>query len=527
MRDFHQPNRSLVYGSKAMVATSHPLASLAALDMLKAGGNAVDAAIAAAVLLGICEPQSTGIGGDMFALVKPAGGERVLGLNASGRAPAGLDPERMRAEGLTEIAPGDGRSVTVPGAIDGFVRLSEDYGRLGLERVLAPAIDHAEGGVPVAPRVAFDWREAQGTLQGVARDLFLDGGKPPAEGALFRAPKQAALLRRIAAEGRTAFYEGAAAADMVAALRAAGGDHVEADFAAQSSDYVEPIRGSYRGVELVELPPNGQGATALLLAAILEHFDLAGLDPLGAARVHLEAEAAKLAYDARNRFVADPATAEEAVARMTDPGLAERLAALIDPDRALPEPAKAAGSAHKDTVYLCVVDGDGMVVSLIYSTFQSFGSGIAAPETGVLFHNRGSGFCLEPGHPNEAGPGKRPLHTIIPAMLVEDGRVSAAFGVMGGQYQAAGHVRFLSNMRDFGMDPQAAIEAPRSFPQDGELRLEAGYAAAQHPLLAAKGHRVTVPVTPIGGAQAIFIDHARGVLMGASDPRKDGCALGY
>ncbi|MSU89473.1 gamma-glutamyltransferase [Rhodobacteraceae bacterium 2CG4] len=526
MRDFHHPDRSPVYAVGGMAATSHPLATQEAVRLLAAGGNAVDAAIGAAVLLNICEPQSTGLGGDLFALVKPAGREEIVGLNASGRAPAGLDAARLRAEGLAAIPPTDARAVTVPGAVDGFVRLSEDYGVLGLERVLAPAIDHAERGVPVAPRVALDWRLAEDRLQGAARAQYLIGGRPPAVGDIFRAPRQAALLRRIAAEGRAAFYEGAAAAGMVAALRAAGGDHAEADFAAQACDYVAPIRGRYRGAELVELPPNGQGVTALLLAAILERHDIGRLDPFGAARVHLEAEAAKLAYDARNRFVADPATADEAVARLTDPALAERLAALIDPDRALPDPAAAAGAAHRDTVYLCVVDGDGMAVSLIYSIFNSFGSGIVDPDTGILFQNRGSGFCLEPGHPNEAGPGKRPLHTIIPAMLVEDGRVTMPFGVMGGQYQAAGHVRFLSNMLDFGMDPQQAIDAPRAFPEAGELRLEAGHAAALHPLLADKGHRVVVPRAPIGGAQAIRIDHARGVLIGASDPRKDGCALG-
>lgn len=526
MRDFHHPDRSLVYATGGMVATSHPLATLEATRILSNGGNAVDAAIAAAVLLGICEPQSTGLGGDLFALVKPAGSEDILGLNASGRAPSGLDAARLRAEGLSSIPLGDARAVTVPGAVDGFVKLSADHGRLGLDRVLAPAIDHAERGVPVAPRVALDWRLAQGTLQGAARDHYLIGGRAPVAGEIFRAPAQAALLRRVAEQGRAGFYEGEAMADMVAALRAGGGDHTEADFAAQTCDYVTPIRGTYRGVELVELPPNGQGVAALLMAAILERHDVGRLDPYGAARVHLEAEAAKLAYDARNRFVADPATAGDAVARLTDPALADRLAALIDPDRALPDPAAAAGAAHRDTVYLCVVDGDGMAVSLIYSIFHSFGSGILAPGSGILFQNRGAGFCLEPGHPNEAGPGKRPMHTIIPAMLVENGRVTMPFGVMGGQYQAAGHVRFLSNLVDFGMDPQEAMNAPRSFPEAGELRLEAGYDAALHPALAAKGHRVAVPVAPIGGSQAIRIDHARGVLIGASDPRKDGCALG-
>lgn len=524
MRDFHQPNRSLVLARGGMAATSHPLATKAAVDMLEQGGNAVDAALAAAVLLGICEPQMCGLGGDCFVLVKPAGSEEIVGLNGSGRAPAGLDAEALRAAGHDAVPLRSADAVTLPGAVDAFVRLSADYGLKGLDAVLAPAIRHAEAGVPVAPRVAHDWGVSADALQGAAREMYLVDGAAPRVGQVFHAPRQAELLRRIAAEGRAGFYEGEHAADMAAALRAAGGSHTEEDFAGVTSDYVTPIRGGYRGVELVELPPNGQGATALLMADILSRFDVAAMDPRGAARAHLEAEAAKLAYAQRNRFIADPATAD--LDGMLAPGLAERLAAKIDPERAMPGPVAPVEAVHRDTVYLTVVDRDLMAVSLIYSIFHSFGSGIAAPKSGILFHNRGAGFTLEPGHPNEAAPDKRPMHTIIPAMLVQDGRVTMPFGVMGGQYQAAGHVRFVSNIVDFGMDPQAAIEAPRSFPDAGVLKLERGYGAAEREALAALGHEIDVPEEPIGGAQAILIDHDSGVLSGASDPRKDGCALG-
>ena len=490
MRDFHQPNRSMVYAENGLAATSHPLASKVAVEILEAGGNAVDAAIAAAVLQGFCEPQMTGLGGDMFALIKPAGSEEVIGLNASGRAPAALDAAALRAKGWSEIDLKHGASVTVPGAVAGFVRLSEDHGKLGLDRVLAPAIRYAEEGIPVAPRVAFDWTESADDLQGVARELFLFDGKPPRPGQLFRAPKQAAVLRAIVEKGHAGFYEGAVAEDMVAALREAGGAHTLEDFATCQPDYVTPLRGSYRGTELIELPPNGQGATAILMANMMERFEVAGLDPLGAERIHLEAEANKLAYDARNRFIGDPATAGQYLERMLSEKTAEALAGLIDRDRAMESPEAISEAVHRDTIYLTVVDRDRMAVSLIYSIFKDFGACLAAPKTGILFHNRGAGFTLKEGHPNEAGPGKRPMHTIIPAMLAQGGRITMPFGVMGGQYQAAGHMRFLSNIVDFGMDPQQAMDAPRSFATDGELQLERPIGESVRQALSAKGHKI-------------------------------------
>jgi gamma-glutamyltranspeptidase/glutathione hydrolase len=526
MRDFHLPGRSPVLSTTAMAATSHPLATLTAIETLKAGGNAMDAAIAAAVLQGIAEPQMTGIGGDCFVLFTPPGEDRVLALNGSGRAPAGLDADALRGAGLTRMPESGATSVTVPGAIDAFCRLLEDWGRLGRDQVLAPAIRYADEGIPVAPRVAFDLAGAGEVLTGRARDFFLDRGRDFAQGAVFRAPGQAEVLRRIARDGRTAFYEGEVAQDMVDSLRAAGGVHTLEDFAATACDYTQPISGTYKGVDLVEHPPNGHGATAILMANILSHFDLPALDPLGAASAHLEAEAGKLAYDARNRFIADPDHTAR-LEHMLAPETAARLAALIDPGRVIAGPGALSESIHKDTINLSVVDGDGMMVSLIYSIFASFGSGVASSKYGILFQNRGAGFTLEAGHPNEAGGGKRPMHTIIPAMLRENGRVIMPFGVMGGGYQPNGHVRLMTNIVDHGMDPQSAIDAPRSFFWEGSLRVERGYGPEVRQALADLGHKVVVPDEPIGGAQAIRIDHARGILEGASDPRKDGLALGY
>jgi gamma-glutamyltranspeptidase/glutathione hydrolase len=525
MRDFQMPGRSAVFAANGMCATSHPLAAGVAIDILKAGGNAADAAVAGAVALGFCEPQMTGLGGDCFALVKPAGSEEVLALNGSARAPAGLSAQAMRDRGLAAVPVQGVEAVTVPGAVDAFCALIAAHGRLPLDRVLAPAIRYAEEGVPVAPRVALDWAEAAPNLQGAARRTLLPDGRPPRVGDLFRAPGQAEVLRRIARQGRAGFYEGEVADDMVASLRALGGTHTAEDFAATACTWGAPVAGDYRGAQILEHPPNGQGATAILMLNILSHFDLAAIDPFGAPRAHLEAEAAKLAYDARDRFIADPDHTRR-LAHMLAPATAARLAALIDPDRPLPDPAARAEAVHRDTILITVVDRDRMAVSLIYSVYWSFGAGLASERFGINFQNRGAGFTLSPGHPNEAGGGKRPMHTIIPAMLRQGGRVTMPFGVMGGAYQPAGHARVVSNLIDFGMDPQAALDAPRSFPAPEGLQLERGYAPGVAATLAAMGHHVAEPPIPLGGAQAIVI-HPSGVLEGASDPRKDGCALGY
>jgi gamma-glutamyltranspeptidase/glutathione hydrolase len=525
MRDFHLPGRSGTYAANGMCATSHPLAAKTAIDILERGGNAMDAAIAGAVLLGICEPQMTGIGGDCFALFTTPGDPRVRALNGSGRAPAAASAAALRDLGHDTVPLHSAHAVTVPCAIDAFCRLSADHGRLGLDAALAPAIRYAEAGLPVAPRVAFDWPEAGKALQGHGITHYTRQGQPLATGDIFRAPGQAEVLRRIARDGRAAFYEGEVAEDMLAALNALGGAHTAADFAAAASGYSDPVSGDYKGAALVEHAPNGQGATAILLLNILRHFDIAAMGPDSAERIHIEAEATRLAYDARNRFIADPDHTAR-LAHMLAPETAERLAALIDPKRAMAAAAPLTEAIHRDTVYITVVDRDRMAVSFIYSIFHGFGSGIASEKFGILLQNRGAGFTLTEGHPNELAGGKRPMHTIIPAMLTENGRATLPFGVMGGGYQPAGHARLVSNMRDFGMDVQAAIDAPRAFADTGGLKLERGHTPGVAQALADMGHEIIVPRPPLGGAQAIRI-HDSGVLEGGSDARKDGCALGY
>jgi len=525
MRDYQLPGRSPVLASNGICATSHPLAARVAIDILTRGGNAVDAAIAGAVLLGFCEPQSTGIGGDCFVLFSPAGSDEILALNGSGRAPATANAADLRAQGLDMVPPYSAHAITIPGAVDAFCRLSADHGKLGLETLLAPAIHYAEAGIPVAPKVSFDWHKSGNVLQGHGLSHFMPAGAPLETGAIFRAPGQAEVLRRIANDGRAAFYDGAVAEDMLATLNAAGGCHSLDDFKATACEYTTPIHGPYNGVDLVEHPPNGQGATAILMLGILSHFDISAMDPMGSQRAHIEAEAAKLAYDARNRFIADAGHTTR-LDHMLTPETAEKLAGLIDPKKAMKSAPPLTESVHRDTVYITVVDRDRMAVSLIYSIYHSFGSGLASEKFGVLFQNRGAGFSLQTGHANELAGGKRPMHTIIPGMLRQNGQPVMPFGVMGGAYQPCGHARFVSNLRDFAMDPQSAIDAPRSFTDEGQMNVERGYSDAVRQALADMGHDVVIADAPIGGAQAVLI-REDGVLEGASDPRKDGCALGY
>ena len=485
----------------------------------------MDAAIAGAVLLGFCEPQMTGLGGDCFVLFSPAGSDDIKALNGSGHAPRQACADTLREQGHQTVPVASAHAVSVPGAVGAFCQLSQDWGALGLERVLAPAIHYAEAGVPVAPRVALDWHKDQSRLQTNGLRFFLPAGSAPEAGQMFRAAGQAEVLRRIAKNGAKAFYEGEVADDMLHTLQEMGGVHQADDFTSEKPDYTTPISGDYKGTELVEHPPNTQGATAILMLNMLSHFDLSGLDPFGPKRTHIEAEIAKLAYNARNRFIADP----RYMGRedyLTDPKTATALAALVNPSSVIQSVDQITETVHKDTIYITVVDKDRMAVSLIYSIFNGFGSGIASEKFGILFQNRGAGFNLTPGHPNELGGGKRPMHTIIPGMLRQNKRVTMPFGVMGGQYQSNGHTRFVSNMVDFGMDPQSAIDGPRSFFENGALNLETGYDQKTAADLTALGHNVVWADAAIGGAQAINC-HESGVLEGASDPRKDGCALGY
>ena len=395
--------------------------------------------------------------------------------------------------------------------------------------MLEPAIAFADQGFALHPRVAYDFANAEGRIRTDANTvaMFMPGGKMPTAGTIMRFPALAETLRRIAREGRDGFYLGPVAEDIVAYLRRLGGLHTLDDFAAHSSDYVSPIKTSYKGYDVYEIPPNGQGITALIMLNILRGFDLPGLAPLGVDRLHLECEAARLAYAARNAFVADMSQVEVPVAELLSDDYAAHQRARISMERALEAVPSPDIPVHQDTVYVTVVDRDRNAVSLINSTFHSFGSGLVSPKTGVSLQNRGSGFVVDADHPNGIAPRKRPMHTIIPGMLVQDGKAAMPFGVMGGHYQPIGHSHLLTNMIDYGMDPQEAIDCPRVFHNQGVLGIEQGIDDETAEGLAARGHQVARAPVPFGGGQAIWIDWERGVLCGGSEPRKDGIAIGF
>src|ERR1700704_2109132 len=527
MRDFSVPTRSAAVAANGMVATSAPLASLAGLDVLRSGGNAMDAAPAAGGVQWWGEPQSTGIGGDCFVLYSKKGAPPVA-LNGSGRTPAAANVEWYLERQINQIHTQTAHAVTVPGAVDAWCTLNQEHGTKPLAELLEPAARAAEDGYRVTPRVAWDWDRNQWKLQDPATaKVMLPGGKPPAVGDRMRNPALAATLRKIGREGREAFYSGPVMQDILGRLKELGGLHEEEDFAAQRAEWVEPIHAAYRGYEVYECPPNGQGLAALMILRQLEGYAL-GDDSLSEAdRLHLLAEATKSAYHVRDDFIADPAQAAVDVEGFLSDDWAEKARRQIRLDRAMPGPEWHGGTEHTDTVYLCAVDRDGNAVSFINSLFSSFGTGIMAPESGVLLHNRGTSFRTITGHPNAIAPRKRPFHTIIPGMLCKDGRSVMPFGVMGGQYQAVGHAHLMHRMLDRGLDPQQAAEAPRSFAFRGKLRVERGVPEPVVADLARRGHDIDVAKVPLGGCQAIWMDHQRGVLIGGSEPRKDGLALGY
>jgi gamma-glutamyltranspeptidase / glutathione hydrolase len=525
MRDFQVPGRSTAFGVNGMAATSAPPASLAAIDVLRAGGNAVDAAVTASAVLCVVEPAMTGIGGDCFVLVGTPSG-KVHGLNGSGRSSLKADADWLKSSGLTGIGERGIHSVTVPGAIDAWDKLLKAHGTASLGDCLGPAIRMAEAGVPVTPRVAFDWLANTPLLAADegGRLHYLKNGRAPLMGETMAYPALAKTLRIIASEGRDAFYTGEIGEDIAGHLASRGSLLTRDDFARTEATWVEPISTSFAGHEILEIPPNGQGLTALIALNILGHFGLKSLDPGSPERMHLEIEAMKLAWVLRDRHIGDPDFAEVPVDELLSVKTAARLAGLIDMKRALD--VKTA-LPQSDTVYLSVVDRDRLAVSFINSTYYGFGSGIVTPKTGIALQNRGACFVTTPGHPNCIGPGKRPLHTIIPAMVRKDGQIDMSYGVMGGGYQPMGHVSVAVNRYIHGMDPQEAIDWPRCFPDEGEVQIEAGVKASAREALARKGHRLTPAPKPLGGGQAIVIDRANGVLIGGSDPRKDGMALGY
>jgi gamma-glutamyltranspeptidase / glutathione hydrolase len=527
MRDFSVPGRSAAVAEHGMVATSAPMATLAGLDVLRSGGNAMDAAIAAVAVQSVVEPQSTGIGGDCFVLYSKKGAPPVA-LNGSGRAPGGATVEWFLERQIDQIHTQTAHAVTIPGAVDAWCTLNQEHGTKPLAELLEPAARAAEEGYRVTPRVAWDWDRNQWKLQDPnTAKIMLPGGKPPKVGDKMRNPALAATLRKIGREGREAFYSGPVMRDILGRLKELGGLHEEEDFAAQKSDWVEPIHASYRGYEVYECPPNGQGLAALMILRQLEGFDMGGHTLSEADRLHLLAEATKSAYVVRDDHIADPSQAEVHVGRFLSDEWVEKARAQIRMDRAMPGPDWHGGTEHTDTVYLCAVDRDGNAVSFINSLFSSFGTGIMAPESGVLLHNRCTSFRIKEGHPNAIAPRKRPFHTIIPAMLAKNGRAVMPFGVMGGQYQAVGHAHFTHRVLDRGMDPQQAAEAPRVFAFRGKLRVEKTVPEPVVADLAKRGHDIETARVPFGGCQAIWIDHDRGVLIAGSEPRKDGLALGY
>jgi gamma-glutamyltranspeptidase / glutathione hydrolase len=532
--------RSAVYARHGMAATSQPLATATALRVLQDGGNAVDAAIAANAVLGVVEPMSCGIGGDLFAIVWDAKTRKLYGLNASGRAPLSATIDLYRSKGLSDIPTKGPLSWSVPGCVDGWDVLRSKFGTKPLSYTLAPAIGYAEEGFPVSEIIAASWR---GSERGLARvptsaATFLPNGHAPAVGEVFRNQRLAQTLRQIASGGSDAYYRGPIADAIVAYSQSVGGLFAKEDLARHTSTWVEPVSTNYRGYDVWELPPNGQGIAVLQMLNLMEPYNLKALGPQSAEWLHILIEAKKLAYEDRAKYYADPEFAKVPVATLISKPYAKARAALLDVDRANDRPMPGEPKAA-DTIYMTVVDKDFNAVSLIQSNFEGFGSDHIAGDLGFPLQNRGCLFALDPGHANRLEPGKRPFHTIIPGFVTKDGKPWLSFGLMGGDMQAQGHAQVLSDIIDFGMDVQDAADAPRfshsgsSTPTGhpakgaGTVALESGIGPEVRRALEAKGHKIVESRGGFGGYQAIRIDTERGILIGGSDPRKDGGASGY
>ncbi len=533
--------RSVVMARNGLIATSQPLASAAGLRVLQQGGNAFDAAVTAAAVLAVVEPTMNGAGGDLFALVYDAKAKQVRGLNASGRAPARATPDEFHRRGLSAIPYRGELSVSVPGVVDGWAELLARYGTIPLSRALEPAIGYARDGYAVSEIIANQWKDAEPLLarDSAAAATFLPGGHAPAAGEVFSNPDLAATLEQIARGGRDAFYKGPIAKAIADDMRQRRGLLTEADFAANHPDWVEPISTTYRGYDVLELPPNTQGVVALEMLNILEGYDLRAMGQNSAAYLHLLVEAKRMAFADRDAWLADPGSVPAAaLARMLSKDYAAGRRKQFDADHAAADyqPLSLPGSsqipeehpqAHGDTIYMTVADRDGNVVSLIQSIFEAFGSGIVAGRTGIVLHNRGALFTLQPGHPNIIAPGKRPFHTLMPAMVLKDKRPWLSFGVMGGDMQPQGHVQVLLNLIDFGMNIQEAGEAPRFRHSAAGLALESAISPEARFGLSRRGHSIVTQIGMFGGFQGILFDQRSGVMMGGSDPRKDGLAIGY
>jgi gamma-glutamyltranspeptidase / glutathione hydrolase len=532
--------RSTVMARQGMAATSQPLATMTAIRVLQHGGNAVDAAIAANAVLGVVEPMSCGIGGDLFAIVWDAKTKKLIGLNASGRSPAATSIELFTTKGLTTIPTHGPLSWSVPGCVDGWDQLRKRFGTKPLSELLEPAIEFAEFGFPVSEIIAADWKSAERSLKAIPTSAacYLPGGHAPEKGSLFRNPGLAESLRAIARDGRDAFYRGPLADAMVRYSQMAGGLFSHSDFAGHTSNFVDPVSTNYRGYDIWELPPNTQGIAALQMLNLLEPFDLKSMGPQSAEALHLMIEAKKLAYEDRAKFYADPDFAKLPVATLISKPYANRRRAELNPDKANLSPI-AGDPTQADTIYMTVVDKDFNCVSLIQSNFHGFGSHHVPFDLGFVIQNRGSLFALDPKHLNRLEPRKRPFQTIIPGFITKDGKPWLSFGLMGGDMQAQGHAQVICNLIDFGMDVQEAGDAARfrhfgsSEPTGqpakggGMVALESGITATVRSQLEAKGHKLVDAPGTYGGYQAIRIDQEHGVLSAGSDPRKDGAAMGY
>ncbi len=537
--------RSEVIAPHAMAATSQPLATQIALDVMKSGGSAVDAAIAANAALGLMEPTGNGIGGDLFAIVWDPKTSKLYGYNGSGRSPRSLTLAEFQRRGLKEIPATGPLPVSVPGAVDGWFALHERFGRKPMADNLAPAIRYAREGHPVAEVIAYYWDRSVPRLSpypGFTEQFTIDG-RAPRKGEMWRNPNLANTLQRIAEGGRDAFYKGDIARTIGDYFKANGGYLSYDDLAAHHGEWVEPVSSNYRGYDVWELPPNSQGIAALQILNILEGYDFSKIAFGSAEHLHLFVEAKKLAFADRARFYADPAFSPAPVQKLVSKEYAAQRRGLISMDKALKEvqPGTPKQLEEGDTIYMTVADADGMMVSLIQSNYRGMGSGMAPPGLGFILQDRGEMFVLQKDHPNGYAPGKRPFQTIIPAFITKDGKPFASFGVMGGAMQPQGHAQIVMNLVDFGMNLQEAGDAPRiqhegsteptgqgtAMRDGGEVNLETGFSWETVRSLMRMGHRVTFADGPYGGYQAIMRDPESGVYYGASESRKDGQAAGY
>jgi len=531
MRDFQSPGRSAVYSNNAMAATAHPSATLAAVEVMKSGGNAVDATIAAAGVLAVVEPGMSGIGGDCFALLAK-GNQPVVAYNGSGPAGQSASAENLLSLGIDEISPDSAHSVTIPGAVEAWQALLDQYGTRSFDELLAPAIAFAEDGYRVQGRVAMEWTLGVDKLNGnpSARQLFLQDGQPLQAGAMHRQPGLAKALRAVAAQGSAGFYTGPVAEDIVQSLQDAGGLQTLDDFSDLKGSWVDPLISDYRGYRATERPPNGQGFLVSMMLNILNHFSADDLDPNSAPALHLQIEAGRLAFADRNRFFDEyygTDQADKVLEELLSVEHAKSQAQRISLTRAMPFDGNRHAPRGGDTTYIAVVDRDGTAVSLMNSLYYPFGSGLVSEKYGILLHNRGSAFALRGPAPRIIEPGKRPVHTIIPAMLTQGGQPTMVFGVVGAEHQPGGQVRMISAIVDAGLDVQQALDLPRVFYDRGTVLIERGVSDSVRHSLDSLGHRTAVAETALGAGQAIWIDHQRGCLIGGSDYRKDGCALGF